>query len=148
MKKICDFLRKMPPKHYLIILMLALTLTALSGVSIYRTLPGFSISPTVIDGFPTYSVSIMGQGNVSISRESIIINDCPNTLTQVSVYSSTNDFSWNFSAIATEHREESSPLIRLSLLPFRAPAWSPPRVAQLCRGLFCEGHHVPICHTL
>ena len=111
MKKTLGFLRDIPPKHYLIIIGLALTLTAISGVSIYKALTGFSITPTIYDGFPTYSVSIIGEGNVSVSKESVVINDCSNTLTQVYVYSSTSDFVWNFSAIATEGENESTPLM-------------------------------------
>lgn len=111
MKKTLGFLRDIPPKHCLIIIGLALTLTAISGLSIYKALTGFSITPTIYDGFPTYSVSIIGEGNVSVSKESVVINDCSNTLTQVYVYSSTSDFVWNFSALATEGENESTPLM-------------------------------------
>lgn len=111
MRKIFDSLRDTQPKHYLIIIALALTLTAMSGMSIYRSLAGFSITPTIVEGFPMYSVSIIGEGNVSVSKESIIINDSPDTLTQVNVYSSTSDFVWNFSAIVTEGENESIPLM-------------------------------------
>lgn len=111
MKKIIVFLRDVPLKHYSIIITLALTLTAISGVSMYKSLAGFSISPTILDGFPTYSVSIFGEGNVSVSRESIVINNSTDTWTQVYVYSSTSDFAWNFSAIATERESESTPLM-------------------------------------
>lgn len=106
-----SFMRDMPPKHYLIIFMLTLTLATMSGLSIYKSLVGSSIAPTILNGFPAHSVSVIGKGNVTVSEERIIINDSPDTLTQVYVYSSTSDFVWNFSAIATDGVNESTPLL-------------------------------------
>ncbi len=111
MKGSLNFLLNIPPKHYLIIFMLALTLTTMSGLSIYKSLADSSITPTILNGFPAHSVSIIGKGNVTVGKECIIINDSPDTLTQVYVYSSTSDFVWNFSAIATNGVNESTPLL-------------------------------------
>lgn len=111
MKRVSDILLRIEPKQYLITAILALTLASISLISINRSIGNSIISPTVFEGFPVYSTSKVGFGNVSIANDKIAISDSPETSTRVYLYSSSSRFVWNFSAVVLKGENESTPLM-------------------------------------
>ena len=101
-------LRNMPSPILLILILLsiAMSLTAYSNAQNQRNIS----PPTEVDGFLPYAVTSSNQGNITISKDNILIEALPATQPRVIVYASTADFEWNFSATCLSASNSTHPI--------------------------------------
>jgi Gpi18-like mannosyltransferase len=93
---------------FLVLLFLAVSMSFVAYLSTQNN--AFLEVPSEIDGFLSYAVPTNNQGNITIVQDSLRIETLPSSQPIAIVNALTNDFDWNFSAIAIEANGTSHPI--------------------------------------
>ncbi len=93
------FLRKTPPKHLGLLLILTVASILVSVMVTSRYLGGSPLEKFAqVNGFQTYVESTNGQGIISITQDSVRLEAENKSFPKAFVYAAAGDFKWNFSA--------------------------------------------------
>jgi Gpi18-like mannosyltransferase len=106
-RRLGEFLNNVSLAGFVILLFLAVSM---SFVVCSNTQNRTVNQPAKIDGFLQYAISTNNQGNMTIATDSLLIETYPSSQPKAVVNALTNDFDWNFSAIATEAYNVSHPI--------------------------------------
>jgi Gpi18-like mannosyltransferase len=89
-------LRNMPLAVFLILIILStiMSITAYSNAQNQSE----TKSPTEVNGFLPYAITINNQGKITISKDTLQIEALSGTQPRAIIYASTSDFEWTFSA--------------------------------------------------